>query len=234
MHTNAGNQPAAPEPSLRRRWYRSAECLLLFVAFPAVAAQFDVGRWLIPLLWLLTLLSLVLLLVDPTFDRRAFTQTGELRRHLPRIIACFLLAATLLAIGTVIGRPDLLFGFVRRRPVLWAIVMVLYPALSVYPQGIIYRAMFFHRYRLLFGNGAAMVVASASAFSLAHIVLHNELAVSLTLVGGLIFANTYRRTHSLIISGIEHALYGGFLFTIGLGPYFYSGAPMVERLAGGG
>jgi hypothetical protein len=48
--------------------------------------------------------------------------------------------------------------------------------------------------------------------------------VILTLLGGLMFAKTYEETGSLVLSGIEHALYGGFLFTIGLGKYFYYGA----------
>ncbi len=44
------------------------------------------------------------------------------------------------------------------------------------------------------------------------------------LLGGVLFAKTYEETGSLIISGIEHALYGGFIFTIGLGKHFYYGA----------
>jgi hypothetical protein len=30
--------------------------------------------------------------------------------------------------------------------------------------------------------------------------------------------------NSLVLSGIEHALYGTFIFTVGLGNYFYYGA----------
>jgi len=42
-------------------------------------------------------------------------------------------------------------------------------------------------------------------------------------MGGVLIAKTYQDTESLIISSIEHALYGTFIFTIGLGKYFYYG-----------
>jgi membrane protease YdiL (CAAX protease family) len=46
----------------------------------------------------------------------------------------------------------------------------------------------------------------------------------MTLVGGLLFAHTYWKTRSLLVSAIEHALYGCLLYTIGLGRFFYHGA----------
>jgi len=47
--------------------------------------------------------------------------------------------------------------------------------------------------------------------------------VALTLPSGWLFADTYRRSESLLAASIEHALYGGFLFTVGLGRHFYNG-----------
>jgi membrane protease YdiL (CAAX protease family) len=91
------------------------------------------------------------------------------------------------------------------------------------PQAITHRAFLFHRYRLLF-KGWPMVFASAVAFSYMHIVFNNPLALLLTFAGGILFAKTYEDTGSLAISSIEHALYGNFLFTIGLGKYLYLGA----------
>ena len=41
--------------------------------------------------------------------------------------------------------------------------------------------------------------------------------------GGLFFADTYAKTRSLAAVYFEHALYGCYLFTIGLGFYFYHG-----------
>jgi len=51
----------------------------------------------------------------------------------------------------------------------------------------------------------------------------NPLAVLLTLAGGWMFAGTHRQTGSLAIAAIEHALYGCWIFTAGLGEFFYHG-----------
>jgi membrane protease YdiL (CAAX protease family) len=68
-----------------------------------------------------------------------------------------------------------------------------------------------------------MIVASAAAFAFLHIVFRNTLAVALTFAGGLLFAFRYAETDSLLTSSVEHALYGCWLFTVGLGQYFYHG-----------
>jgi membrane protease YdiL (CAAX protease family) len=57
-----------------------------------------------------------------------------------------------------------------------------------------------------------------------HIVFRNPLAMALTFAGGILFAWRYEKTGSLFVSSFEHALYGCFLFTIGLGRYFYARA----------
>jgi CAAX protease family protein len=65
---------------------------------------------------------------------------------------------------------------------------------------------------------------SAVAFSFAHIIFRNPIAVIFTLIGGLLFAWRYAETGSLFTSSFEDALYGCWMFTIGLGQYFYRGA----------
>jgi membrane protease YdiL (CAAX protease family) len=68
-----------------------------------------------------------------------------------------------------------------------------------------------------------MIVASAAAFAFLHIIFRNSLAVALTFAGGLLFSARYAETSSLATSSFEHALYGCWLFTLGLGQYFYHG-----------
>ncbi len=103
--------------------------------------------------------------------------------------------------------------------------MVLYPILSVYPQGLLYRGFFLHRYAGLFPATHAghwmLLLAGAAAFGFLHIIFRNPLAVMLTFFGGILFAWRYEQTGSLFVSGFEHALYGCWLFTVGLGQYFY-------------
>ena len=121
-------------------------------------------------------------------------------------------------------RPELLLGFPRTEPIIWALVMALYPILSVYPQELIFRAFLFHRYAPLFGNGIGLVAASAAAFGFVHIAFGNWIAVALSLAGGAIFATRFQRTRSLFTASVEHALYGMLIFTVGLGEFFYHGA----------
>ena len=99
--------------------------------------------------------------------------------------------------------------------------MLLYPILSVYPQGIVYRAFVFDRYRDLFGPPWAIVLASAFVFTYAHIVFRNWLALILTFLGGVLFGIRFLQTDSLLVTSFEHALYGCFLFTVGVGRSFH-------------
>jgi uncharacterized protein len=104
-------------------------------------------------------------------------------------------------------------------------VMLLYPILSVIPQELVFRSYIFHRYRALFPNNSWMVGVSAAAFGFVHIVLLDWVAPVLCFLGGIIFSRNYAKHHSLALVSIEHALYGCWVFTVGLGWYFYSGAP---------
>ena len=99
---------------------------------------------------------------------------------------------------------------------------------SVYPQGLLYRAFLMERYAVLFpateGGRWGLILASAAAFGFLHIIFRNGLAVGFTFLGGILFAWRYAETGSLAASSLEHALYGCWLFTVGLGQYFYHGA----------
>ena len=133
------------------------------------------------------------------------------------------LSLPLLAALTAVLRPGELLRVPLERPLLWAAILVLYPVLSVYPQGIVYRAFLFHRYRELFPGRWPMILASAVAFSFVHVVFDNALAPALTLGGGVLFAWTYERTRSLLVAAIQHAAFGCLVFTLGLGEFFYKG-----------
>jgi membrane protease YdiL (CAAX protease family) len=208
------------------RLYLPLEFLLLFVALP-ISLRY--APWRIPplpVLWAATAFCLSILLRDPTFDRSQLWNPAPLPGELANILLLFGLSAAALAVGTCLFARPMLFAFVRASPGFWALVMLLYPVLSVYPQGLIYRAFLMHRYQPLFQAHASspllIILASAAAFSLMHLIFRNPLAIVLTFLGGLLFAYRYQQTGSLFVSSFEHALYGCFLFTIGLGRYFYA------------
>ncbi|HEY3971541.1 MAG TPA: CPBP family intramembrane glutamic endopeptidase [Candidatus Sulfotelmatobacter sp.] len=201
-----------------------AEMIALFVGLPLIFRFRLIPIPPIPALWVLAAYCLYRLWGDKGFDRRMLWNPGVLPASAAQIFAIFAGAALLVGAAVYFLAPGLLFNFVRRAPVFWALVMVLYPVLSVYPQGIVYRAFFFERYRGLFADPAILIMLSAIAFSFVHIIFRNPIAVGLTFVGGLLFAWRYAQTGSLFTSSFEHALYGCWMFTIGLGEYFYKGA----------
>ena len=101
--------------------------------------------------------------------------------------------------------------------------MLAYPVLSVYPQAIIFRALYEYRYASLFRGRWVAWVVGAAVFSFAHLPFGNAWALGFTFLGGLLFLRTYRRTQSVPVSCLEHALYGDLLFTVGWGIYLFHG-----------
>jgi membrane protease YdiL (CAAX protease family) len=178
----------------------------------------------VPALWALTVYCLYVLLHDAHFDRARLWNLAPFRSSAPAILSLFAAAALVGAVLVWRLAPSLFLHLPRTSPLLWSLIMVLYPILSVYPQGIIYRAFIFERYRNLFGPPWSIVLASAAAFAYVHIVFRNPLAIGLTSLGGLLFAYRYLQTGSLFVSSFEHALYGCAIFTIGIGRSFYHGA----------
>lgn len=112
---------------------------------------------------------------------------------------------------------SLLFFVPRTNLLLFVIILFIYTFLSVWPQEVIYRTFFFERYQRLFGNKVLFLFLNAILFSLAHIFFRNTLVLILTFLGGLLFGLTYLKFRSTTLVSIEHALYGNWLFTVGMG-----------------
>src|SRR5271166_4923262 len=205
------------------RFFLGLELVVLYLGLPLAYRFSPVRLPALPLLWAASGYALWMLLRDPHFRRAQLWNAGQLPGKLPAILITFAGVALLLWLGVRRFAPGLEWNFIRRHPAFWAVVMVAYPVLSVYPQGLLYRAFFFERYAALFPGKWAMIVASAAAFAFLHIIFRNWLAVGLTFAGGLLFAIRYTETDSLATSSFEHALYGCWLFTVGLGQYFYHG-----------
>ena len=206
------------------RAFLLVEMLVVFVGLPL---GFRYSPWrlpALPLLWVVAGYAWWQMWRDATFDRGRLWNPAALGGHLGGIMATFLVIALGLWVGVHWLAPRLEWEFVRDRPRLWAAFLVFYPVLSVYPQGVLYRAFFLHRYAGLFpatqAGGWALLVASGFAFGLLHVIYRNSLAVVLTFFGGILFAWRYEQTGSLFVSSFEHALYGCWLFTVGLGQYF--------------
>jgi uncharacterized protein len=209
------------------RVLRVLELVVLFAGLPLGYRYSPLRLPALPVLWLVAGYALWQLCRDASFDRRRLWNQAPLAGQLGAMLPIFAIVALVLWLGTHWLAPQLEWSLVRQHPRLWAMVMVLYPVLSVCPQGVLYRAFFLHRYATFFpATGAgrwALIMASAAAFGFLHIIFRNSPAVGLTFCGGMLFAWRYAETGSLLTSSFEHALYGCWLFTVGLGQYFYHG-----------
>ena len=214
------SEPARPPATGTPR--RTGEMLLLFLLLP-LAVRLSETRMLLPTLWLFTLGVLIALRRDPTFPREELWRASALRDHWRAILARFVVLGGVLLLLTWQLTPELLFRLPRERPLLFLAICIGYPILSVYPQGIVYRAFFLHRYAGLLGEGRRAGLLAAGAFAFLHLVFRNPIAVVVTLFGGLLFVETHRRSRSLFVSSFEHAIYGLWLMTTGWGAFLYSG-----------
>ncbi|MDD5707382.1 MAG: CPBP family intramembrane metalloprotease [Kiritimatiellae bacterium] len=208
------------------------EFLGIYVLLPlsATALRMLNGAYpVLPILWLASLPA-ALWLVAHGFDRHDFFAWRGLRLVWRGVLLRAVLAAAVMTGLVLLIEPDWLFQLPRTSPQLWLLIMCFYPLVSVYPQGILYRALYYRRYAVLFPHAWSVRLAGAMAFSFCHLFFLNLWALLLTLAGGWFFGRTYERTRSLPVANFEHALYGCLLFTIGLGRFLYHGTmALIER-----
>ncbi|MEM9065952.1 MAG: CPBP family glutamic-type intramembrane protease [Planctomycetota bacterium] len=210
-------------------WWRATgdafqNWLLEVGASEGLAGAFKPQRIMFPTLYAFVIVSLLLLLADRTFANGQLWRMRELKPNLRLILLPWPVALLFIAGFVLLLRPDSLFELPRERPLIWLIIVVFYPWVSVYPQGVLYRSFFFHRYeRALPGGRWTLIAAAAFAFGWMHIVFLNWVAPLLCLIAGLKFAHTYERTRSGAAAWFEHAIYGCSVFTVGLGWYFFGG-----------
>jgi membrane protease YdiL (CAAX protease family) len=201
---------------------RAVELLVVFVAVPVALRFVHLGRGKLLILLAVTVAGFAVLLADRSFDRR---ELGG-RSLVPpewRGIALRALAAAAVVAGVVWLRHAAFLGLPRDQPRLWLVILVFYPFVSAWPQELLYRTFFFHRYAGLLGRRGT-IVASAVAFSVLHLVFRDWIAPVLTLPMGAVLAHRYAEHRRLAPVWIEHALYGTAVFTLGLGAAFFVSA----------
>jgi membrane protease YdiL (CAAX protease family) len=212
--------------SAQAKTIRSIECGLLYFVLPPMLymVRHQVAFRVFFVLAIAAAICAFLLLRDPGFDRRHLWRVNRPGHSLLSVLVVFVPLSLFLAVITWVLLPDKVLAFPRARPMLWLLVMLLYPPLLAWPQELYFRSFFFHRYRALFNSPVKMIVANALSFGLAHLFYSNWVAPVLSFGGGLLFAWRYHSSRSLPLVSLEHALWGDYLFTIGLGWFFYSGA----------
>jgi len=198
------------------------------------AITFDIGLpsglFVFPLLIFTFVSMFIYLRLDPTFDNAKLWGWSRFSKDFRRIITQFVyLASVILIITWVLAwftniMPMQRFLYLPREvPLLMLMISLLYPWFSAYPQEITHRAFFFHRYRSIIGEGRTAVVLNVITFSWLHIIMWNWVAIIMTIPAGILFSYTYRRTQSALAAGFEHAVYGIWVFFVGLGYFVFTG-----------
>jgi membrane protease YdiL (CAAX protease family) len=196
-----------------------AEIAIVFIGMPLLY-RFD----LIPVhkfipLTAVFIVYLIILLSDKTFSKKIFGFNSFMQwKPLAIRISVFF---AFCVIAVLIFLPGSLFVLPKENPVLYLVIFIFYPLWSAYPQELIYRAYFYHRFGPLISNQTLLIVINALLFSFSHIIFRNWIAVILTFLGSILFSYTYKKSNSLMVTFIEHALYGNIIFATGLGQFFY-------------
>lgn len=147
------------------------------------------------------------------------------REELYSVLKRYLIISIAIALFILAYEPESFLALVKARPLFWLLVMLLYPFVSAFVQEVLFRNYFFYRYESLFkGHLFLFVFVNALLFSYVHIIFENWIALVFTFFGGLLFAQTYLKTRSTLLTSIEHSLYGNTLYTLGLGHYFFHSA----------
>jgi membrane protease YdiL (CAAX protease family) len=199
-----------------------AEFLALFVAVPVALAVVLPAGTMFPVLFAAAALGLWLLHRTPGFRWSDLWQGAE-EVTWPRVLGFGALTLAVSVIVLLAVAPESLFALARQQPFLWLAVVLLYPVLSALPQELLFRPLFFRRYRPILPRRGADV-CNAALFSLAHLMYWSWIVAVLTFAGGLVFAWAYRRRRSFPLAVALHAVAGVVLFTAGMGMFFYSGS----------
>tara|TARA_R110000772_G_scaffold143013_2_gene252593 strand:+ start:234 stop:869 length:636 start_codon:yes stop_codon:yes gene_type:complete len=196
--------------------YLVTEFFLLFILLP-LSFTIDYPAWLKAILAGFGFLYIIFVL--KRVERISFGLEKNIawKSFWKRIGVTFLVVAVVTTVFVMISDSSALFYVPMNKPSLFFIILFVYTFLSVWPQEIIYRTFFMNRYARLFKSKYLLVFINGVLFSLAHLFFRNTLVSILTFLGGLLFALTYLKYKSTFLVSIEHALYGNWLFTVGMG-----------------
>lgn len=202
--------------NMSSRRYLIIELILLFVFMPFMLLI----PVLIPIKVGVVLLGVIYIVTVTIRKRLVSKKSLYLWPKKPYWKYVFLRFLILITISTALMyffNSEKLFIVLKTNIWFWLMLSAFYSIFSVYPQEFLYRSFFFARYSNLVKNPAWFIVINAVVFSLAHVGFKNLLVLALTFIGGVVFAITYSKTKSLLFTSIEHAIYGGWLFTVGAG-----------------
>ena len=196
--------------------YRLIEFFIIFIIVPiSFAIEFPV--WIKMVIGSIGFTYIIFVLLKLEGNKFKIAQHLNWKLFWKRTVLQLVGIAILTSIYVLIFDSKNLFTMPINKPLVWLVILFVYSFFSVYPQELIYRTFFFQRYKDLFKNETIFIFVNAALFSLAHLFFRNTLVMILTFIGGILFTLTFKKTKSTLLVSIEHALYGCWLFTVGMG-----------------
>lgn len=196
--------------------YRLVEFFIVFILIP-ISFVLEFQLWFKLTIGLLGFIYVVYVLLKVENNKFKIRQHINWTQFWQRTLIKLIVIGVITTVYMYIVDHKNLFVVIKSKPLLWVAILFLYSVFSVYPQELVYRTFFFQRYESLFRSNALFILVNAALFSLAHIFFRNTLVMILTFVGGILFALTFRKTKSTLLVSVEHAIYGCWLFTVGMG-----------------
>jgi hypothetical protein len=194
------------------RWVGSAGYALIYLVLPGIIAVGQAPLLAFVGLWVVTLVL---------WRRIPWPGIARLSRH-PDIGRIIRRGGWVFVALTLTVTHEARFAFPLQLPERYLVVMLFYPLLSVVPQEVFFRLLWPRVVPTY--SPIITLVLSALAFGWAHCVFLNPVAVGLSFLGGLLLADTWKKTRNWGLVCVEHTLYGWAVFTSGWGIYFYHGA----------
>ena len=185
---------------LLNRKYKLLELLIIGLLIPTLVLVNRLAENVILILWLITVYggSIYIKHHNSAKLKEILNFHAFTKKNIKNILIRWMLLTIVIYLITFYFYNDKLFTIQRQNP-------------------------YFSRYADIIPE-RLQILTSAIIFTYAHVLFINFIAPFLSLFGGLIFANTYKKTNSLALVTFEHSLYGNSLFFMGLGYYFWGGS----------
>lgn len=196
--------------------YKFIELILVFIMIP-ISYSFNYSPILKLIIGVLGFIYITYILLKIEKNKFRINKNLNWKKFWKSTLIKLLTIAIITSVFVWLTDSENLFIVVLNKPKLWILILLFYSLFSVYPQELIYRTFFFQRYKNLFKNEFLFILINAALFSLAHLFFKSSLVLILTFIGGILFAYTYKKTESTLLVSIEHAIYGCWLFTVGMG-----------------
>lgn len=201
---------------MKPKTFLIGEFVLLFIIFPT-SLILDYPLWVKGSLGIFGFIYILYLLQYKLNIEFKIKHPISWKPFWKRIVVTFLVIVLVTTLFIWFTDKSVLFYVPKNHPILLCTIIPIYTLLSAWPQELLYRTFFYKRYAQIFRSKTMFVFVNATVFMLAHLFFKNYMVLLITFVGGIIFSLTYLKFKSTALVTFEHALYGNWIYAVGMG-----------------